>query len=109
METKANYVIVGIFTIVAIFAAFAFVYWTATRGERGEMAPLRVHILGSAAGLTRGSEVSFNGIPVGTVQGVYIDLNDPSLAIADTEIDRLTPITKSTKADIGIAGLTGQS
>jgi len=109
METKANYVIVGIFTIVAIFAAFAFVYWTATVGDRGETAPLRVHILGSAAGLGPGSEVLFNGIKVGTVQRVYIDLNDPTLAIADTEIDRLTPITKSTKADIGIAGLTGQS
>ena len=31
------------------------------------------------------------------------------VAIADTEIDRLTPLTKSTQADIGIAGLTGQA
>ena len=44
METKANYVIVGIFTIVAILAAFGFVYWTATIGGRGETAPLRVRI-----------------------------------------------------------------
>ena len=109
METKANYVLVGIFTLVAIVAAFAFVYWTATIGDRGETAPLRIRILGSAAGLTRGSEVLFNGVKVGTVQRVYIDVNDPSIAIADTEVDRLTPITKSTKADIGIAGLTGQA
>ena len=27
METRANYVIVGIFTLVAIVTAFAFVYW----------------------------------------------------------------------------------
>ena len=109
METKANYVIVGIFTLVAIVAAFAFVYWTAAIGDRGETAVLRVRIPGSAAGLGRGSVVLFNGVKVGDVRRVYIDVNDPSIAIADTEIDRLTPITKSTKADIGIAGLTGQA
>ena len=109
METKANYVIVGIFTLVAIVAAFAFVYWTAAIGDRGETAILRVRIPGSAAGLGRGSAVLFNGVKVGDVSRVYIDVNDPSIAIADTEIDRLTPLTKSTKADIGIAGLTGQA
>ena len=109
METKANYVIVGIFTLVAIVAAFAFVYWTATIGDRGETAPLRVRIPGSASGLGRGSVVLFNGVKVGDVKRVYIDVNDPTIAIADTEIDRLTPLTKSTKADIGIAGLTGQA
>jgi phospholipid/cholesterol/gamma-HCH transport system substrate-binding protein len=109
METKANYVIVGIFTVVAIVAAFVFVYWTAAIGDRGETAVLRVRIPGSAAGLGRGSAVLFNGVKVGDVSRVYIDVNDPSIAIADTAIDRLTPLTKSTKADIGIAGLTGQA
>lgn len=109
METRANYVIVGIFTIVAILAAFAFVYWTAAIGERGETATLRVRIPGSASGLGRGSAVLFNGVKVGDVRRVYIDVDNPTIAIADTEIDRLTPITQSTQADIGLAGLTGQA
>src|SRR3954464_11068782 len=109
METKANYVLVGIFTPAAIVAAFAFVYWTATVGNRGPAAPLRTLFRGSAAGLERGSQVLFNGVPVGNVERVYINNADPSSAFADTHVDRLTPITKSTKADIGIAGLTGQA
>ncbi|OHV88516.1 MlaD family protein [Mesorhizobium sp. ORS 3428] len=109
METRANYVIVGIFTLVAILAAFAFVYWTAAIGERGETALLRVRIPGSASGLGRGSFVLFNGVRVGDVKRVYIDVDNPTVAIADTEVDRMTPITKSTKADIGLAGLTGQA
>ncbi|PSJ63952.1 MlaD family protein [Pseudaminobacter soli (ex Li et al. 2025)] len=109
METRANYVIVGIFTLLAILSAFAFVYWTAAIGERGETALLRVRIPGSAAGLARGSAVLFNGVKVGDVRRVFIDVQNPTVAIADTEIDRLTPITKSTTADIGIAGLTGQA
>lgn len=109
METRANYVIVGIFTLLAILAAFAFVYWTAAIGERGETAMLRVRIPGSASGLGRGSAVLFNGVKVGDVRRVFIDVQNPTVAIADTEIDRLTPITKSTQADIGLAGLTGQA
>ncbi len=108
METRANYVIVGIFTLVAILAAFAFVYWTAQIGDRGETAELRVRIQGSASGLGPGSLVLFNGVKVGVVKRVYFDRNDPSAAIATTEIDKTTPLTKSTQADIGIASLAGQ-
>jgi phospholipid/cholesterol/gamma-HCH transport system substrate-binding protein len=109
METKANYVIVGIFTLAAILAAFGFVYWTAAIGDRGETIELRVRIPGSASGLTRGSAVLFNGVKVGDVRRVFIDVDNPSVAIADTIVDRYTPITRSTQADIGLAGLTGQA
>ena len=109
METKANYVIVGIFTLFAVLTAFAFVYWTASIGERGETAMLRVRIPGSASGLARGSFVLFNGVKVGEVERVYLDISNPEVAIADTKIDKLTPITQSTHADIGLAGLTGQA
>ncbi len=84
METRANYVIVGIFTIVAIISAFAFVYWTSAIGDRGETTTLRVRIPGSASGLGRGSAVLFNGVKVGDVTRVYIDVLNPKVAIADT-------------------------
>lgn len=109
METRANYVIVGIFTLAAILAAFAFVYWTAAIGDRGEVVQLRVRIPGSASGLSRGSAVLFNGVKVGDVRRVFIDVDNPAVAIADTVVDRYTPITRSTQADIGLAGLTGQA
>ena len=106
METRANYVIVGIFTLTALLAAFGFVYWTSGIGDRGEVAQLRFRIPGSASGLVPGSVVLFNGIKVGDVTRVYIDVSNPSVAIADAQVDRLTPITQSTQADVGLAGLT---
>lgn len=109
METRANYVIVGIFTIAAILAAFGFVYWTAVVDNQGETATLRVRIPGSASGLGRGSAVLFNGVKVGDITRVFIDRNNPTDAIADAEINTSTPITQSTQADIGLAGLTGQA
>ncbi|MEZ2330874.1 MlaD family protein [Mesorhizobium sp. RCC_202] len=109
METRANYVIVGIFTLGAILAAFAFVFWTAAIGDKGETTMLRVRIPGSASGLSRGSLVLFNGVRVGDVKNVYIDGDDPTVAIADTEVASWTPITKSTQADLGLTGLSGQA
>lgn len=109
METKANYVLVGIFTLCVLLAAFGFVYWTARLGETGQLVKLQVRIPGSASGLGRGSFVLFNGVKVGDVRRVFIDVSNPEVAIADTLVDILTPITESTKADIGIAGLTGQA
>lgn len=109
METRANYVMVGIFTLATVLAAFGFVYWTAGLGDRGEVATLRFRIHGSASGLVRGSVVLFNGVKVGDVTRVYIDVSNPSVAIADTQVDRLTPVTRSTQADVGLAGLTGQA
>jgi phospholipid/cholesterol/gamma-HCH transport system substrate-binding protein len=109
METRANYVIVGIFTIAAILAAFGFVYWTSVVDNQGETATLRVRIPGSASGLGRGSAVLFNGVKVGDITRVFIDRNNPTDAIADAEINTSTPITQSTQADIGLAGLTGQA
>ena len=109
METRANYVLVGIFTLATVLAAFAFVYWTAGLGDRGEVSTLRFRIHGSASGLVRGSVVLFNGVKVGDVTRVYIDVSNPSVAIADAQVDRLTPVTRSTQADVGLAGLTGQA
>lgn len=109
METKANYVAVGIFTLVLLLAAFGFVWWSSGVGGGGDFATLRIKIPGSASGLGRGSAVLFNGVKVGDVTRIFIDVNDPTVALADTTIDKLTPITKSTTADVGLAGLTGQA
>ena len=109
MDTKANYVAVGVFVVLAMLTLFGSLYWAYGIDTTTETATLRIRIPGSAAGLGRGSAVLFNGVKVGDVQRVYIDINNPKAAIADAKVDRLTPITESTRADIGIAGLTGQA
>ncbi|WP_457583328.1 MlaD family protein [Ensifer canadensis] len=107
METKANYAIVGFFTVFVIAAAFGFVYWMSQYGRSGEMVELVVNIPGSANGLSVGSPVRFNGIPVGSVRNLAIDANDPRYSIAVTEVSIDAPVLKSTKATLEVQGLTG--
>jgi phospholipid/cholesterol/gamma-HCH transport system substrate-binding protein len=107
METRANYTIVGFFTVLVIAAAFGFVYWMAEYGRSGPMAELIVRIPGSANGLSVGSPVRFNGIQVGSVRTLSIDADDPAYSLAFTEVRADAPIYPSTKAVLEIQGLTG--
>lgn len=107
METKANYAIVGFFTVMVIFAAFGFVYWMSQYGRSGQMVELVISIPGSANGLSVGSPVRFNGIPVGSVRSLAINANDPRYSVAVTEVSADAPVLKSTTATLEIQGLTG--
>ena len=109
METKANYTLVGFFTLVVMVAAFVFVYWMATFGRSGEMAQLEIRIPGSASGLSVGAPVLFNGIRIGSVRSLTIDGVDPNFVLAMTEVRATAPVYETTKAKLGIQGLTGQS
>lgn len=107
METKANYVVVGIFTLAVTIAAFAFVYWAARFGDNNDSLPLEIRIPGSVTGLSKGSQVLFNGIKVGDVRQMFLDPLNPNMVIVQTEVNRTTPITRSTKAELSTQGLTG--
>lgn len=107
METRANYAIVGLFTVLVILSAFGFVYWMARVGGGGETVQLIVRIPGSANGLSVGSPVRFNGIPIGAVRQLAIDRSSPNYVIAETEVRADAPIYTDTRASLEIQGLTG--
>lgn len=109
METKANYVLVGVFTLIISVLAFGFVYWIARYGEARDSMPLDVRIPGSVTGLSIGSQVLFNGIKVGDVRGLHLDETNPEMVIVQTRVNATTPITRSTAATLGFQGLTGQA
>src|SRR5215471_7244739 len=73
METRAHYVAVGIFVLGAIILAFVAVLWLA-HAEFGEQAQrYYIYFKGSVAGLNKGSQVQYNGIPVGQVADIRVD------------------------------------
>ncbi|MDO6963938.1 MlaD family protein [Rhizobium alvei] len=109
METKANYAIVGFFTLMVVLAAFVFVYWMSVYGREGKMEQLILRIPGSANGLSVGSPVRFNGIPIGSVRQLDFDREDPAFSLALTEIRSDSPVYPTTRAVLEIQGLTGAS
>ena len=107
METRANYIAVGFFTLAAIVITFALIYWFGRYGEEENLVPVDVRIQGSVSGLGAGSLVQFNGINVGRVTNLSFDPDDPRFVIVHTRVNSTTPIRSDTRATIGIRGLSG--
>lgn len=64
-------------------------------------------IFKSVAGLNKGDEVRYGGLPVGTVMRMDIDPSDPTRIIVAFRVKRNTPIRVDTKASITQVGLLG--
>ncbi|WP_424627386.1 MlaD family protein [Bradyrhizobium sp. SYSU BS000235] len=107
METKANFVLVGAFTLAVVAAAFGFVFWFQNLGAAAQRTPLRIVFEGAASGLRTGGNVNFNGIKIGEVTSIKLD--DPKRVVVITSVDKSAPIRKDSLVGLEFAGLTGVS
>ncbi len=107
METRARYILVGLFALVAIAAGFAFVYWLNNTGGLGKRDAYQIRFQGAVSGLQTGAAVQFNGIRVGEVTGLRLDRNNPGEVIATIAIAKGTPLRADTKVSVDFQGLMG--
>jgi phospholipid/cholesterol/gamma-HCH transport system substrate-binding protein len=105
METRANYVLIGFFTLAVLACGFGFVMWFQSLHAAKARSPLRIVFEGSASGLRTGASVNFNGIRIGEVTSVKID--DPKRVIALVAVDKGAPIRQDTQVGLEFQGLTG--
>src|ERR1700757_380468 len=105
METRANYVLIGAFTLAVIAAAFGFVLWFQSLHTTKARSPLRIVFEGPAAGLRNGGSVNFNGIRVGEV--VSVKLDNPRRVVALAMVENNAPLRKDTLVGLEFQGLTG--
>ena len=105
METRANYVLIGSFTLAVIAAAFGFVLWFQSLHTTKQRDPLRIVFEGPAAGLRNGGSVNFNGIRIGEV--ISVKLDNPRRVVALALVEKNAPIRKDTVVGLEFQGLTG--
>jgi phospholipid/cholesterol/gamma-HCH transport system substrate-binding protein len=108
METKANYIATGLFTLAVIVGAFGFIFWFQHTGGSTRTS-YRVVFNGSVSGLRTGAAVTFNGIRVGEVAELSLDARDPHKVVALLALERAVPVRSDTRAGLGFQGLTGQA
>ncbi|KPF65794.1 mammalian cell entry protein [Bosea sp. AAP35] len=106
MESRANYALVGLFTLAILAALFGFVFWF-NSGGAGKQTQVRVIFSGTVTGLGRGSSVLFNGLRVGEVTQIELQPDDPRRIYAVIQIDATTPLRVDTRARIESQGLAG--
>ena len=110
METRAHYVAVGTFVLVILVAAAGAVLWLGHVEFGQEFKTYYIFFRGSVAGLTRGSAVQYNGIPVGRVTDIRVDRDNLSQIQVTVEVNsNLVEIKTDARAFLDTNILSGVS
>lgn len=107
METRANYVMIGAFTLAAAAFMLLFGLWAAKYTSDKDWRYYDVIFDEAVTGLTEGGSVQYNGIGVGTVAQLSLAPDDPRKVIARVKLRAATPVKVDTHAKLSFTGLTG--
>lgn len=97
METRANHVWVGAVTLALLAMLAAFIIWIARINE-GNRHEFDIYFKQSVDGLSKGSSVTFSGVPVGQVKSIELWRKDPSFVRVRIAVDDNVPILQGTTA-----------
>lgn len=107
METKANHVLIGAFTLAVSAGLLLFALWAAKYASESSWAEYDVVFREAVTGLSVGGIVQYNGITVGSVRHLSLAPDDPGRVIARIRVGADTPVLRDTTARLALTGLTG--
>lgn len=108
METKANFVLIGAFTLAGLLGILGFFLWFA-QVELDRQFDYYDIRFSSVSGLGNASDVRFSGLPVGQVVDVRLSPNQDGTILVRVEVDAETPVRADSIATIEAQGVTGVS
>jgi len=108
METRANYILIGAFTLAGILGLLGFLLWFAQVELDRQFAYYDISFP-SVAGLSSASDVRFSGLPVGQVVDVRLSPEGDGTVRIRIEVGADTPVRTDSIATIESQGVTGVS
>ncbi len=107
MDSKINYMLVGLFVLVFGTALITIGLWLgATRGEKDYVTYV-AHVSESVSGLNTKAAVKYRGVEVGLVREIALDHDNPERVRLLFDIERGTPVKRDTLAVLATQGITG--
>ena len=109
METRANYLIIGVFVLGLLGSILGFIYWIRNDASGPSGKNYYAIFDGSVQGLTESSPVLFNGIRFGAVRSIELVPEDTRKVRVLITIRDDTPVRTNSRARVsqqGLAGLT---
>ena len=106
METKANYILIGAFTIAGFLGILGFVLWFAQLELDRQFAYYDAYFP-DFSGLVPSSDVRFAGLPVGRVVDMQLAPGNPLPVRVRLEVILDTPIRSDSVAAMEVQGVTG--
>lgn len=107
METRAHHLLIGTFMLLFSVGLVMFFLWLAKTEVDTAFTEYDIYFEESVAGMARGSDVRYNGIPVGEVRTLTIAPDDPSKVRVGVRIRSEIPIKTDSVAVLALQGVTG--
>ncbi|WBU63514.1 MlaD family protein [Paracoccus aerodenitrificans] len=108
METKANYVLIGTFTVFGFLGILGFLMWFAKLELNRQFAYYDVYFP-DVAGLSVSSQVLFAGLSVGEVVDMTLVPDGEDAVRIRLEVDEDTPVRTDSLASLETSAVTGVS
>ncbi|MEM1243924.1 MAG: MlaD family protein [Pseudomonadota bacterium] len=107
METKANYTLIGLFVITLMVGIVVITLWLYESLTTKSYKTYITYMNESVAGLSPQAPVKYNGVNVGYVSNIRLNLKNPEQVILTLKIEQDVPITQNTVAILTEQGITG--
>jgi phospholipid/cholesterol/gamma-HCH transport system substrate-binding protein len=107
MENRSHALLAGLFVLLLVFAAAVVAVWIGRKDVTYE--PYELVSTYPVGGLSVQSQVRYQGMAVGQVEGLSIDQDRPGTIRVAIGVLPDTPITRGTWAEIATQGVTGIS
>jgi len=107
MENRSHALMAGFFILFLGLALAGVIWWFSQSRE-----PMKKYELvsrGSVSGLNVQAQVRFRGMPAGQVDAIRLDPDDPRNLLVEISMREDLPVTRGTKASLGVQGVTGVS
>jgi phospholipid/cholesterol/gamma-HCH transport system substrate-binding protein len=108
METRSNHILVGSVVLALVVAVLAFIIWL-SQASGAATKEYDVFFKTAVDGLARGSAVTFSGVPVGQVESIRLEPQNPEFVKVRISVRDDTPILQGTTATLQGVGFTGVS
>jgi len=109
VESRVNYTVVGLFSIVFLAAFAVAVFWFGKFGIKDDYDRYRVLATESVSGLNVEAPVKYRGVVVGSVADIRINTENTELIEIILKVKKNTPIKVNSVASLKPQGITGLS
>lgn len=108
MDTKINFLKIGIFIVVFTILLLSVIFWLGKYGfEKQKFDQYSIYFEESISGLNIGSAIKYKGFEVGNVNEIKINPNNSEEIQLNIVIKKGTPIKEDNYAMLGNLGITG--
>ncbi len=107
MDTKVNYIVVGLFMTILTLAIIGATIWLAGIHSTHRYNSYITYMDEAVSGLSEKAPVKFNGVEVGFVDKIKLNPHNPQQVRLLLKIQDRTPINESTRSSLMSQGITG--